>query len=180
MGIYQSTPHVFVEPIGYGFEDPQDTSKVVIVSPIKKQKAIRNGACYRCIRRTKTKLLIEDRALSRYNASTTGRARSERFLEAAGIEVKLASEMLDWAGLKHAESTEFNDKAPQHLKRQLKDAHSRYRLAIDREAHCYARVVRKEKALASNSRLYTQAKENAIEAMNKQVECAARRSIKCP
>lgn len=177
MGIYQSTPDGFVEPIAYGFEQDaikQGKTRTLIVVPA----SIRKGACYRCLRRTKSRLQIEDRALDRHNAAIVSRARSQRFLEAAGIEIKLSHEMLEWAGRKHAESTETKDKAPRHLRRQLKDGYTRYRTAILKESHCLARVTRKEKAFHSTLLLYEKAKTRSIEAMNKQVECAQRCSRK--
>ncbi len=176
MGLSQSSGHSeFVEPLAYGFEEDvfiivKKPSPVEEVTP----SAIKTGACATCVRRTKSRIQIENSALERYYQAGEQRERSSLQLEAATQELEDANTNLKRASHRHGESAELLEIVPKHIRLQLREAYQRRRMAIVKKTHADARFQRKEIALGNVRSLHENAKRRTIDAMNMQIDCAQR------
>lgn len=175
MGSYQSS-HVFVEPLGYGFEDDMKTEKFTVIKPNDDSKTVQTTACWACVGRTRRLIRREEEVVRQHKITELSKLRSFEREEAAKDELRAAIENLEYVAEKHRLSTSDQDKAPMHLRRQLKDAHQRRRAAQLTLEHAVGRCARKLRATKNLEKLSDEAKQRTMAAMNMQIRCALKRS----
>lgn len=175
MGSYQST-HTFVEPLAYGFEDDAKTEKFTVMRPVDESKTVQRDACWTCVQRTRRLIKREEAVCRQYAITILSKNRSDECQESASDELKASIEHLEYTSEKNRYATLDAERAPMHLRRQLKDAHQRRRTAILLHEHAVARAKRKVIAVANLEKLCEEAKARTQAAMNSQIKCALKHS----
>ncbi len=127
-----------------------------------------------CVKRTRNNIKIEDTALSRYLEAVSSATSCTFQQEEANNELEAANVAFKWASQKHADITVLRDKAPRHIRQQLKASHARKRIAVQMVEHTSARLRRKMIAVANLESVYKKAKDKTVEAMNKQIACSSK------